>query len=435
VYFSTMSESSTTGHAPSVVSEMADRLIGSEIIKLAAQVNQRIASGEKIFNFTIGDFNPSVFPIPAVLEDGIVQAYRDKQTNYPAANGIEPLRKSVVHFLNRGLGWNYDAEEVLISGGGRPLIYAAYLTLLDPGDTVIYPVPSWNNNHYTHLSRARAIELPTTAEEHFMPTAEQIRPHIREATLLALCSPLNPSGTTFSKQALIDICDMVVAENQRRGSSQKPLYMLYDQLYWTLTYGETEHYDPVSVCPAMRDYVIYIDGLSKAFAATGVRVGWSVGPANIMAKMRSILSHVGAWSPKPEQVAAAQFLKNDAAVDAYLDDFRTALHDRLAGFYKHFQYLNASGFPVECIAPQAAIYLTVKIDLRGARKQDGTVIQSVEDITAFLLNEASLALVPFYAFGTARDIPWYRLSVGTCTMEDVDASMEKLSAALKTLVF
>jgi aspartate aminotransferase len=228
---------------------------------------------------------------------------------------------------------------------------------------------------------------------------------------------------------------MVVAENQRRGSSQKPLYMLYDQLYWTLTYGETEHYDPVSVCPAMRDYVIYIDGLSKAFAATGVRVGWSVGPANIMAKMRSILSHVGAWSPKPEQVAAAQFLKNDAAVDAYLDDFRTALHDRLAGFYKHFQYLNASGFPVECIAPQAAIYLTVKIDLRGARKQDGTVIQSVEDITAFLLNEASLALVPFYAFGTARDIPWYRLSVGTCTMEDVDASMEKLSAALKTLVF
>jgi aspartate aminotransferase len=435
VYFSTMSESSTTGHAPAVVSEMADRLIGSEIIKLAAQVNQRIASGEKIFNFTIGDFNPSVFPIPAVLEDGIVQAYRDKQTNYPAANGIEPLRKSVVHFLNRGLGWNYDAEEVLISGGGRPLIYAAYLTLLDPGDTVIYPVPSWNNNHYTHLSRARAIELPTTAEEHFMPTAEQIRPHIREATLLALCSPLNPSGTTFSKQALIDICDMVVAENQRRGSSQKPLYMLYDQLYWTLTYGETEHYDPVSVCPAMRDYVIYIDGLSKAFAATGVRVGWSVGPANIMAKMRSILSHVGAWSPKPEQVAAAQFLKNDAAVDAYLDDFRTALHDRLAGFYKHFQYLNASGFPVECIAPQAAIYLTVKIDLRGARKQDGTVIQSVEDITAFLLNEASLALVPFYAFGTARDIPWYRLSVGTCTMEDVDASMEKLSAALKTLVF
>ena len=259
MYFSTMSESSTTGHAPAVVSEMADRLIGSEIIKLAAQVNQRIASGEKIFNFTIGDFNQSVFPIPAVLEDGIVQAYRDKQTNYPAANGIEPLRKSVVHFLNRGLGWNYDAEEVLISGGGRPLIYAAYLTLLDHGDTVIYPVPSWNNNHYTHLSRARAIELPTTAEEHFMPTAEQIRPHIREATLLALCSPLNPSGTTFSKQALIDICDMVVAENQRRGSSQKPLYMLYDQLYWTLTYGETEHYDPVSVCPAMRDYVIYID--------------------------------------------------------------------------------------------------------------------------------------------------------------------------------
>ncbi|HMU69644.1 MAG TPA: aminotransferase class I/II-fold pyridoxal phosphate-dependent enzyme, partial [Chitinophagales bacterium] len=209
------------------VSHMADNLIGSEIIKLAGEVNDRIKKGEKIYNLTIGDFDPKIFPIPAELEKGIIAAYQNNETNYPAANGIDILRKAAQYFVEKHLGLSYSPDEYLIAGGGRPLIYATYITLLDAGDKVIYPVPSWNNNHYTHLSNCVKVEVATRPENNFMPTAEEIAPHVQDATLIALCSPLNPTGTAFSKQALEEICDLVLAENARRPADAKPLYILY----------------------------------------------------------------------------------------------------------------------------------------------------------------------------------------------------------------
>lgn len=415
------------------VSHMADNLIGSEIIKLAGEVNDRIKKGEKIYNLTIGDFDPKIFPIPAELEKGIIAAYQNNETNYPAANGIDILRKAAQYFVEKHLGLSYSPDEYLIAGGGRPLIYATYITLLDAGDKVIYPVPSWNNNHYTHLSNCVKVEVATRPENNFMPTAEEIAPHVQDATLIALCSPLNPTGTAFSKQALEEICDLVLAENARRPADAKPLYILYDQLYWTLTFGDTEHFDPVSLRPELRDYVIYIDGISKAFSATGVRVGWSFGPKAIIDKMKSILSHIGAWAPKAEQVASAHFLTNDAAVDSFLMQFKSQVQQRLDGFYHHFTALKNKGYAVDCISPQSAIYLTVRCDLRGKRKADGTVIQNMADVASFLLNEAKIALVPFYAFGSEKESPWFRLSVGTCSLQDVDDSMASLEKALSQL--
>lgn len=428
-----MGDSTTTTQRTLRVSHMADNLIGSEIIKLAGEVNDRIKKGEKIYNLTIGDFDPKIFPIPQELEAGIIAAYKNNETNYPAANGIDILRKAAAYFVEKHLGLSYSPDEYLIAGGGRPLIYATYITLLDAGDKVIYPIPSWNNNHYTHLSNCVKVEVATKPENNFMPTAEEIAPHVHDATLIALCSPLNPTGTAFSKQALEEICDLVIAENARRSADQKPLYILYDQLYWTLTFGETVHYDPVSLRPELRDYVIYIDGISKAFSATGVRVGWSFGPKAIIDKMKSILSHIGAWAPKAEQVASAHFLTNDTAVNGFLHDFKGQVQARLDGFYHHFSALRAKGYPVECISPQSAIYLTVKCDLRGRTRPDGTTIQTMADVAGFLLNDAKIALVPFYAFGSDKESPWFRLSVGTCSMTDVDESMASLERALASL--
>ena len=268
------------------VSKMAENLIGSEIIKLAGEIRELIAKGERIYNFTIGDFDPKIFPIPAELKAEIIKAYQEDETNYPAADGMADLRKAVGKQIRDWQGLSYADNEILIAGGARPVIYAIYQALLDPGETVLFPAPSWNNNHYTHLSHAKPAFVETKPENNFMPTVEELAPFIQDATLLALCSPLNPTGTVFSKEQLENICDMVIAENKRRSADQKPLYIMYDQIYWTLTYGDTVHYDPVSLRPELRNYTIFVDGISKSMAATGVRVGWAFGPKKIIDKMK-----------------------------------------------------------------------------------------------------------------------------------------------------
>ena len=415
------------------VSILAQTLKGSEIIKIGAEINELKKKGEKIANLTIGDFDPNIFPVPNGLKHGIIDAYHANHTNYPPADGVHILRENVSTFLAERYQLDYGAQEILIAGGSRPLIYAAYLALVDPGDKVVYPAPSWNNNHYCHLSGANGVAVMAQPENLFMPTAEELKPHLAGASLLALCSPLNPTGTMFGQEELEKICDLVIEENKKRKAGEKPLYILYDQIYSLLTFNNKKHVDPVSLRPELKDYVLYIDGISKCFAATGVRVGWAFGPEHIIAKMRSILGHVGAWSPKAEQIATAKFLKDKIEVDTYLNAFKGQLQQSLETLYKGIKNLKAAGLAVDAIDPMGAIYLTVKIDYAGRTTPDGTILQTSADINFYLIKEAGMAMVPFSAFGTGSDVNWFRASVGGCTIKDIEEMLPRLKAALEKL--
>jgi aspartate aminotransferase len=416
-------------HGMSKLSQLAETLIGSEIVRLGNEISDRIRKGEKIYNYTIGDFDPTIFPIPAELEAAIIDAYKHHYTNYPPADGILELRQSVTAFLKKYQGLDYATDEILIAAGGRPLIYTIFKTIVDANDKVIYAVPSWNNNHYAHLNAGQHCVIEAKAENAFMPTAAEIAACIEGAALICLCTPQNPTGTTLKKKDLEEICDLVIAENKKRGEGEKKLYLMFDQMYWTLTYSETEHFHPLAVRPEMKEYTIYVDGISKAFAATGVRVGWALGPKPVIAKMRALLGHIGAWSPMPEQKATAQYLQNTEAIDKYLSAYKLQLQERLTKIYDGIQSLKQKGFAVDAVAPQAAIYLTIKIDLAG-KKVDGRELASQADVTSYILSEAKLAVVPFYAFGAGSQSPWYRLSVGTCKLEDLPEMFSKLEAAL-----
>lgn len=416
------------------LSHLSETLIGSEIVKLGGEIREKIRQGEQIYNFTVGDFDPSIFPIPKELEDAIVNAYRKHFTNYPAAEGNLDLREAVLSFIKDEEQLDYGSNEILIASGGRPLIYAVFRAICDAGDKVIYAVPSWNNNHYTHFVGGEHIVIEAKAENNFMPTAKDIRPYIQEAALISLCSPQNPTGTTFKKSELEAICDLVIEENKRRGDHEKKLFVMYDQMYWHLTYGDIQHYNPVSLRPEMKDYTIFIDAISKVFAATGVRVGWSLGPAKVIAKMKSILTHVGAWAPMAEQKAVAYYLnENRVGIKNYLTNFKNEIEERLRKIYNGFTDLKQAGYPVDAIAPEAAIYLTIKFDLVGKTTGDGKLLADQGAVTAYILNEAKLAVVPFYAFGASKDSSWYRLSVGTCKKEDIEKMLQQLKASLHQL--
>jgi aspartate aminotransferase len=158
-----------------------------------------------------------------------------------------------------------------------------------------------------------------------------------------------------------------------------------------------------------------------------------MGPAFILNKMKAILSHVGAWAPMPEQKGLTKFLGNKEAITSYLNHFKIELEERLRRIYEGFIKLKKEGYNVDAVSPEAAIYLTIKLDLVGKKTADGTELKTQSDVTSYLLQYAHLAVVPFYAFGAAKTSPWYRLSVGTCKKEEIDEMLEKLGAALKQL--
>jgi aspartate aminotransferase len=188
----------------------------------------------------------------------------------------------------------------------------------------------------------------------------------------------------------------------------------------------------VSLFPELRPYTIFIDGISKSFCATGVRVGWAFGPEIIIDKMKGILSHIGAWSPMAEQVATANFLNKETEVDHFLSTVKLAIHDRLQQLFDGIQQMKQEGYPVDAISPMAAIYLTIRFSFKG--KMNGNQeIKTTADMTSFLLEHASLAIVPFAAFGADKESEWYRLSVGTCHLDTIPQMFSNLRKALDKL--
>jgi aspartate aminotransferase len=149
--------------------------------------------------------------------------------------------------------------------------------------------------------------------------------------------------------------------------------------------------------------------------------------------MKAINSHIGSWAPMAEQKAVAKFLGNEAAVLKHLSKFKEEVCVRLDTIYEGFKNLKKAGFTVDAIAPQAAIYLTVQIDLVGKKTVTGDLIKTQAEVTEYILNEAKLALVPFNAFGADAKSSWYRLSVGCCKKEDISIMLEKLKEALTKL--
>jgi len=409
---------------------MAQGLVGSEILRIASEIRVLSGKGQKLCNLTVGDFAPREFPIPEGLRELIGQALQSGETNYPPSDGIQDLRVAVQRFYERALGLKYPLESILIAGGARPIIYGTFRAVVDPGETVIYPVPSWNNNHYAYMLGAHPIEVTTDPEKGFMPTAEQLAPHLSKARLLCLCSPLNPTGTMMSPEQLKEICELIVAENRTRLSAGRaPLILMYDQIYWVLTFGRMKHVTPIELVPEMAPYTVFVDGISKAFAATGVRVGWGIGPPSLISRMKDVIGHTGAWAPRAEQVATARFLDDVPATTVYLEKMRREVDRRLEALYQGFTEMKQRGLPVTAIAPQGAIYLSVRFDLIGKAG-----LTTNEEIRKLLLTKAGFAGVPFQAFGLKPETGWFRLSVGAISEAEIREALPKLEAVLREAV-
>jgi aspartate aminotransferase len=277
------------------------------------------------------------------------------------------------------------------------------------------------------------VQLECGPGDAFLPTRERLEPVIGGARLLSLNSPLNPTGTAFTAESLGAICDLVLEENAKRSAAEGPLYVMYDHVYWQLTFGNVEHVNPVSLRPEMGPYTILVDGISKAFAATGMRVGWVLGPPQAIKVMENVLTHVGTWAPRAEQIATARLLDDLDAVSSFRDSLVAGVQQRLQLLYSAIHDFKAAGHAVDAIEPMGAIYLSARFNLTGRVARNGVRLASADDVRKWLLEEAGMAVVPFDAFGSSLDEGWFRLSVGAVSVADIEASLPRLRAGLESL--
>jgi aspartate aminotransferase len=209
---------------------------------------------------------------------------------------------------------------------------------------------------------------------------------------------------------------------------------MYDQVYWMLTFGSTTHVHPLALRPEMAPYTIYVDGISKAFAATGVRVGWVVGPQDLIDSMNNFMGHVGTWAPRAEQIATAKLLDAPNEVSAYGKELTGGVRQRLDALYDGIMAMRAEGLPVDATAPMGAIYLSARFALNGKRTPDGQTLRTNDEIRRYLLKAAGFAVVPFQAFGVREDTGWVRLSVGAVSMADIERVLPVLREAINAVV-
>lgn len=414
----------------SQLSELARGMHMSGILRTAQQVRELRAAGTQILDLSLGDFGPKYFPIPERLLRGIENALESGSTNYPPPPGLLSLRKAVCDYVERCSGIRYPVESVLITCGGRPVLYGAYLTLISPGDTVVYSVPSWQNDSYAWLSAAKAVEIEAKSENGFQPTLAELAPYLKTARLVCLCSPGNPTGTAMDPDVLESILSAVVEENARRAKSdERPLFLLFDQIYSSIRVKNNKHRYALALVPESAPYVITMDGASKAFAATGVRVGWMLAPPAIITKTGELLSHVGAWAPHAEQAGMAELLGDPEAIAEYREKMDAAVHQRLDALHRGFAQMRDEGLPVDVLCPDGAIYVSLQLKLRG-KKFAGKTLNDNEAIRSLVLKEAGVAVVPFQAFGLTQETGWFRLSVGAVSMDEIADVFPRLRSLL-----
>jgi aspartate aminotransferase len=414
-------------------SELGKQMKPSRILDIAGEVLALKASGVPVANYTIGDFAPTEFRVPELFLHNLQQMQNAGQTFYPPSVGTPELRSAIRRHYARDLGLEYPEGTVQVGSGARPLIFAAFACLVSPGDTVLYQVPSWNTEYYIDMNFAEGVQLVARPENGFMLTADDIRPHLSKARLLVINSPQNPSGTAISPESMTAICQAIVAENHRRDEvGERPLFLLYDMVYWQLTQPGVEHVTPVHAVPEMARYTILVDAISKSWSATGVRVGWAVCPPWLLEPMKALVGHMGAWAGRAPQLATAATLDDPEGMKAWLERYRDKVGGRQVRVYEGLLALSAAGLPVEPVEPEGALYVTARFPIHG-RTVGGRQIATDEDIRAVLLHEAGTAVVPFVAFGYPEGTGWMRFSIGAVTDQDIADSLRRVEALLRRL--
>jgi aspartate/methionine/tyrosine aminotransferase len=341
------------------------------------------AAGVDVIGFGAGEPD---FPTPTPIVEAAIAAARDEAMHhYTPTPGLPALREAIAAKTARDSGYEVSAQQVLVTNGGKHAVYNTFQTIVDPGDEVLLPAPYWTTYpEAVKLADGVPVELPTTAADGFRVTVDQLEAARTERTkALVFVSPNNPTGTVYPEAEVAAIGEWAVEHG---------VWVVTDEIYEHLTYdGHTFSSIPV-VVPELADTCLVLNGVAKTYAMTGWRVGWVIGPGDVIAAAVNLQSHQTSNVGNVAQRAALAAVSGDLSAVA---EMRAAFARR--GRVMHEMLASIPG--VECLPPEGAFYCFPSFEgVLGRQLAGGTPTTSLE-LCELLLEEAQVAIVPGEAFG------------------------------------
>jgi aspartate aminotransferase len=394
-----------------VASTRARSIAPSASMALDARAKQLKAAGQPIISFGVGEPD---FPTPEPIKQAATRAMADNATHYTTVSGDPALRKLVAERTSEMTGVPFSWNQVIATSGAKEALYIAMQVLCDPGDEVLLPAPYWvSYAEQAKMAGATVVPIDTSAPS-WKLTPDDLRRHLTpRSRVLVLCTPCNPTGAVYSDAELAALADVL---------AEADMAAVVDEIYARISYVPVGRW--LRAAPQLADRTMIVDGVSKAYAMTGWRLGWLVGPPDLMETASALQSHLTSHPSSITQRAAQFALESNLAVEQEVDQMVGIFRDRRDAIVAGLAAIDG----VECAEPEGAFY--VFPDVRGLFGRplgsNGRVVNTSNELAAYLLDEALVAVVPGEAFGTPGFV---RLSYAL-GMDQLKEGVERIQKAL-----
>ena len=394
------------------LSKRAKNISASLTLAISAKANKLKEAGENVISFGAGEPD---FETPQYICDAAREALEIGFTRYTAASGYENLKEAVVEKLKRDNQLEYDKDQVIVSNGAKHSLFNTFQAILNPGDEVIIPVPYWLTYPETvKMGGGTPVFLETLEEDGFKINIDKLEEMVNENTkALILNSPSNPTGSIYSKEELEKIAEVAV---------QNDILVVSDEIYEKIVYDDNKHISIASLNKEIKELTIVINGVSKAYAMTGWRIGYAAGPKEIIEIMSNIQSHATSNPNSIAQYASNAGLRGD---HSFMEKRRNKFAERRDFMYDKINSIEG----LSCLKPGGAFYIMMNIEDILGKKVAGKEIEDSFSFAEVLLDEKKVAVVPGVAFGADNYI---RLSYAN-SLENIKDGLNRIENFIEEL--
>ena len=392
------------------ISAKAAAVHESSTLAVSDLANRLRAEGKDVINFGTGEPD---FDTPENIKEAAIQAIRDGKTKYTAASGLPALKQAICGRLEADLGVSYQPGEIIVASGAKHSIYIALCCMLNPGDEVIIPAPYWvTYSEAVSMAGGTPVILQTSETQGFLLQPEALEAAITpRTTALILNNPSNPTGMFYNAEQLAALCQVCVKHD---------IWIMSDEIYYRLLYDGLRFTSAAALGEEIKARTILVNGVSKSYAMTGWRIGYTACDSKLAKAMSNFLSHSTSAPSTISQYAAIEALSGPQdsveAMRKVFEERRDYMADRI------------NSLPgVRCLKPHGAFYIMMNIEDLAGRKLGGQVIQNGNDFAMAFLSAENVALVPCAGFGAPQYLRW----TYAASMEDIRRGLDRLERFLK----